>query len=179
MNLITDSTALAAICHRLRDSSYITVDTEFLREKTYWPQLCLVQIAGPEDGYCIDPLSPGMDLSPLFELMQNPCILKVFHAARQDIEIFHHLSRAVPTPLFDTQVAAMVCGFGDAVSYETLATQLAHAHIDKSLRFTDWAQRPLSDKQLQYALADVTHLRPVYEKLLARLKRDERTEVAG
>lgn len=176
MSLIADTAALAAFCQRLKGASYITVDTEFMREKTYWPQLCLVQVAGPDEAYAIDPLAPGMDLSPLFELLVDPSVLKVFHAARQDIEIFHHLSGRVPQPLFDTQVAAMVCGFGDAVSYETLATQLAKARIDKSLRFTDWAARPLTERQLHYALSDVTYLRPAYEKLKKRLERDGRAD---
>jgi len=175
MTLISDTDSLAAFCRRLKDAPYVTVDTEFMREKTYWPILCLVQLAGPDEAQAVDPLAPGMDLSPLFELMADPQVLKVFHAARQDIEIFHHLSGAVPFPLFDTQVAAMVCGFGDSVSYETLAAQLARARIDKSLRFTDWAQRPLTERQLHYALADVTHLRLAYEKLQIRLDRDGRT----
>jgi len=175
MTLIADTASLAAFCARLKGSTYITVDTEFMREKTYWPQLCLVQVAGADEAWAIDPLAPGIDLSPLFELMADESILKVFHAARQDVEIFHHLTGHIPKPLFDTQVAAMVCGFGDAVSYETLASQLARARIDKSLRFTDWAARPLTDKQLQYALADVTHLRLAYEKLQKRLDRDGRS----
>ena len=179
MTLIADTESLAAFCARLKTAPYITVDTEFMREKTYWPQLCLVQVAGPEEAFAIDPLAPGIDLAPLFALMQDPAILKVFHAARQDVEIFTHLTGAVPTPLFDTQVAAMVCGFGDSVSYETLATQLARARIDKSLRFTDWSARPLTDRQLQYALSDVTHLRPVYEKLQKRLNRDGRAAWLG
>jgi ribonuclease D len=174
MTLIADTASLAAFCRRLADAPYITVDTEFMREKTYWPQLCLVQVAGPDEAQAVDPLAPGIDLTPLFELMANPAVLKVFHAARQDVEIFLHLSGSIPTPLFDTQVAAMVCGFGDAVSYETLASQLTKARIDKTMRFTDWAQRPLSEKQLHYALADVTHLRPAYEKLQRRLDRDGR-----
>lgn len=176
MTLIADTASLAAFCQRLQSAPYITVDTEFVREKTYWPQLCLVQVAGPEEAWAIDPLAPGMDLSPLYELMADTRVLKVFHAARQDLEIFLHQSGAIPTPLFDTQVAAMVCGFGDAVSYETLASQLAHAKIDKSLRFTDWAARPLSERQLHYALSDVTHLRPAYEKLKKRLEHDNRAE---
>lgn len=174
MSLIVDTAALAAFCHRLREAPFVTVDTEFMREKTYWPQLCLVQLAGPGEAWAVDPLAPGIDLSPLFELMADERVLKVFHAARQDVEIFCHLAGAVPKPLFDSQVAAMVCGFGDAVSYETLATQLAKARIDKSMRFTDWSARPLSDKQIAYALADVTHLRIVYEKLAKRLERDGR-----
>ena len=176
MTLIADTASLAAFCRRLEDTPYITVDTEFMREKTYWPQLCLVQVAGPDEAQAIDPMAPGIDLAPLFELMVNPKVLKVFHAARQDIEIFHNLAGAIPQPLFDTQVAAMVCGFGDSVSYETLALQLARARIDKSLRFTDWALRPLSERQLQYALADVTHLRPAYEKLQKRLDHEGRTD---
>ena len=176
MKLISDTAALAAFCQRLASAEFVTVDTEFMREKTYWPQLCLVQLAGPEEAWAIDPMAPGMDLAPLFELMNNPKVLKVFHAARQDVEIFLHLSGKVPAPLFDSQVAAMVCGFGDAVSYETLAGQLARARIDKSLRFTDWSRRPLTDRQLEYALADVTHLRIIYEKLSLRIEREQRGE---
>jgi ribonuclease D len=174
MELITDSSALAAFCARQAAADFITVDTEFLRDKTYWPQLCLVQIAGPGDAAVVDALAPGLDLAPLLALMAEPGLLKVFHAARQDIEIFFHLSGAVPRPVFDTQVAAMVCGFGDAVSYETLATKLAGAHIDKSSRYTDWAQRPLTPRQLDYALADVTYLRTAYVKLQAQLDKSGR-----
>ena len=169
MTLITESAALAAFCAKVSSSSYVTVDTEFMRDRTYYPQLCLVQVAGPDDAAAIDALAPGIDLSPLLALMDNPAILKVFHAARQDLEIFYNLTGRVPTPLFDTQVAAMVCGFGDQVSYETLAAQLSRARIDKSVRFTDWAQRPLSERQVTYALSDVTHLRPAYEALARKL----------
>jgi ribonuclease D len=169
MTLIADSETLATFCHGLADAAYITVDTEFMRDKTYWPILCLVQVAGPEGSAAIDPLAPGIDLEPLFALMRKSSLLKVFHAARQDIEIFYNLTGSVPAPLFDSQVAAMVCGFGDSVSYETLAGRLAGAHIDKSSRFTDWQRRPLSERQLHYALDDVIHLRRVYEKLSARL----------
>jgi ribonuclease D len=175
MTLIDTNEALAAFCHGQAGAGYITVDTEFMRDKTYWPQLCLVQIAGPEAAAAIDPLAPGIDLGPLFALMADPGLLKVFHASRQDIEIFVNLTGAVPAPLFDTQVAAMVCGFGDSVSYETLASKLAGARIDKSSRFTDWAQRPLTDRQLQYALMDVVPLRVAYEKLEARLQRSGRS----
>ena len=147
-----------------------------MRERTYWPILCLVQLAGPDDAAVIDAQAPGLDLAPLYGLMSNPKVLKVFHAARQDIEIFHHLTGSIPTPLFDTQVAAMVCGFGESVGYETLASKLARARIDKSMRFTDWSRRPLSEKQLHYALADVTHLRIAYEKLAHSLKETGRTE---
>ncbi|HZB90245.1 MAG TPA: ribonuclease D [Stellaceae bacterium] len=174
MQVIESAAALAAFCLEQSRAEYITVDTEFMRDKTYWPQLCLVQIAGPEAAAVIDPLAPGMDLAPLLAVMADPKVLKVFHAARQDIEIFVNLAGAVPAPLFDTQVAAMVCGFGDAVSYETLAGRLAGAHIDKSSRFTDWAHRPLSDRQLQYALMDVVPLRTVYEKLAQRLAKTGR-----
>ena len=165
MSLITDSQSLAALCQRLSRADYVTVDTEFIRERTYWPELCLVQVAGPDDFAAIDPLAPGIDLAPLFALMDNGDVLKVFHAARQDLEIFLHLTGKLPHPLFDTQIAAMVCGFGEQVGYETLIAKLTKERVDKSSRFTDWAIRPLSQRQIDYALADVTHLRPAYEKL--------------
>lgn len=174
MTLITNTADLSAFIDRIRGADYVTVDTEFMREKTYYPQLCLVQVAGPDDAAAIDPLAPGIDLTPLFDLMNDPAVLKVFHAARQDLEIFFHLTGKVPAPLFDTQVAAMVCGFGDSVGYETLITKLTPARIDKSSRFTDWSQRPLTDRQLTYALSDVTHLRPAYEKIRAKLARTGR-----
>jgi ribonuclease D len=169
MHLIADSAQLAGFCERVAQSDFITVDTEFMRERTYWPQLCLVQVAGAGEVAAIDPLAEGMDLSPLLRLLYDERQLKVFHAARQDIEIFFHMTGRIPAPLFDTQVAAMVCGYGDSVSYETLAAQLAGARIDKSVRFTDWSARPLTDRQISYALADVTHLRKVYEALAKRL----------
>ncbi|MEM1344425.1 MAG: ribonuclease D, partial [Pseudomonadota bacterium] len=175
MLVITDTDTLAATCRAFAHAPYVTIDTEFLRERTYYAQLCLVQIARPEgvdDGAptaaIVDPLAEGIDLSPLFELLQRD-VLKVFHAARQDVEIFHHLTGHIPAPLFDTQVAAMVCGYGDQVGYETLVRRIAKAEVDKSSRFTDWSRRPLSKKQLTYALADVTHLRQVYEALSERL----------
>lgn len=173
MTIISESADLAAFCARLASEAYITVDTEFLRDKTYWPQLCLIQVAGTHEAAAVDPLAE-IDLSPLWDLFADEQILKVFHAARQDVEIFFQLTGRIPHPLFDTQVAGMVCGFGDAVSYETLAGKLAGARIDKSFRFTDWSNRPLSDKQMHYALSDVTHLRPVYDKLAARLTRSGR-----
>jgi len=145
-----------------------------MRERTYWPKLCLAQVAGPEDAAAIDALADGIDLAPLDELMANPKVLKVFHAARQDLEIFHLRLNKVPGPLFDTQVAAMVCGHGEAASYESLATRLAKAKIDKSSRFTDWSRRPLSERQITYALSDVTHLRVVYEKLKRQLDKSGR-----
>jgi ribonuclease D len=174
MTLITDQDALAAFCARQANADYLTVDTEFLRESTYWPILCLVQIAGPDEAAAVDPLAEGLDLTPLYELMANERVLKVFHSARQDVEIFVKLTGRVPTPLFDTQVAAMVCGFGESVGYETLVTKLAGVRIDKSSRFTDWSRRPLTEKQLHYALADVTHLRPIYDKLRRRLTKSGR-----
>jgi ribonuclease D len=176
MTLITDSEALAAFCERHATADYVTVDTEFMRDKTYWPQLCLVQVGGPDEAVAIDALAKGIDLTPLLDLMANPNVLKVFHAARQDIEIFYNLTGAVPQPTFDTQVAAMVCGFGESVSYETLASKLAGARIDKSSRFTDWSHRPLTDRQLQYAIADVVHLRKAYDKLRAKLEKTGRSE---
>jgi len=176
MRVIRDTDCLAAFCDRLAAAPYITVDTEFMRERTYWPKLCLVQIAGPDDVAIIDAVSPDLDLAPLFGLMVNEAVLKVFHAARQDIEILYHLSGRIPAPIFDTQVAAMVCGFGESVAYDTLAAKLANARIDKTSRFTDWSQRPLTDKQLQYALADVTHLRTAYEKIAERLAETGRTD---
>jgi ribonuclease D len=168
--MITDTASLDAFCKTLSGTPFITVDTEFMRESTYWPVLCLIQVAGPDDAKAIDALAPGIDLAPLFNLLDNPSILKVFHAARQDLEIFYHLMGHVPAPLFDTQVAAMVCGFGDSVGYQTLIAKLTKAQIDKSSRFTDWSLRPLSDRQITYALSDVTHLRDAYHKLSGKLK---------
>lgn len=174
MNLITTTEDLASFCKPLANAEFIAVDTEFMRERTYWPKLCLAQVAGPEDAAAIDTLAEGIDLSPLDELMANPNVLKVFHAARQDLEIFYLRMNRVPAPLFDTQVAAMVCGHGEAASYESLATKLAKARIDKSSRFTDWSRRPLSERQITYALSDVTHLRVVYEKLRSHLEKSGR-----
>src|SRR5947199_1583103 len=169
MSLITDSDAVAAFCARQKGAEFVTIDTEFMRERTYWPILCVVQVAGPGEAIAIDALAEGIDLKPLLALMSEPNTLKVFHAARQDLEIFFQLSGEVPHPVFDTQVAAMVCGFGDAVSYETLVKRLAGASLDKASRFTDWAHRPLTERQLKYALADVVHLRTVYERLQQKL----------
>lgn len=174
MKLITKTDELAAFCKPLADAEFVAVDTEFMRERTYWPKLCLAQVAGPEDAAAVDALAEGIDLSPLDELMANSKVLKVFHAARQDLEIFYLRMNRVPQPLFDTQVAAMVCGHGEAASYESLATKLAKARIDKSSRFTDWSRRPLSERQITYALSDVTHLRVVYEKLRRQLEKSGR-----
>jgi ribonuclease D len=169
MLLIADTLSLARFCEDQRNAGFVTVDTEFMRERTYWPILCLVQVAGPAEAAAIDALAPGIDLAPLWALLGDDNILKVFHAARQDIEIFFYLCGAVPKPLFDTQVAAMVCGFGDAASYQTLVGKLAGTALDKSSRFTDWSHRPLTERQIRYALDDVVHLRTVYEALLQRL----------
>ncbi|MGZ3341656.1 MAG: ribonuclease D [Reyranella sp.] len=174
MKLITTTDDLAAFCKPLAATEFIAVDTEFMRERTYWPKLCLAQVAGPDDAAAIDALAEGIDLAPLDELMANPKVLKVFHAARQDLEIFYLRMNKVPQPLFDTQIAAMVCGHGEAASYESLATKLAKAKIDKSSRFTDWSRRPLSERQISYALSDVTHLRVVYEKLQRQLEKSGR-----
>lgn len=175
VTVITDNAALAGFCRRISSNAYIAVDTEFIRERTFWPNLCLVQVAAEDDAAAIDTLAEGIDLAPLIELMANKRVLKVFHAGRQDIEIFHHMTDEIPSPLFDTQVAAMVCGFGESVSYENLVAQIAKAQIDKSSRFTDWAHRPLSARQIEYALSDVVHLRTVYEELLHRLEKNGRT----
>jgi ribonuclease D len=160
---------LATLCNDLSADNFVAVDTEFMRESTFWPELCLIQIAGTTREAIIDPLAPGLDLAPFFELMANKKVVKVFHAARQDVEIIWILGKVIPTPMFDTQVAAMVCGFGDQIGYENLVRRLAKAEIDKSSRFTDWSRRPLSAKQLAYAMSDVTHLRVIYEKLKKEL----------
>ena len=176
MPIITDTESLAAFCSRLEKSAFITVDTEFMREKTYYPKLCVIQLASEDEALAVDAMAEDIDLSPLLDLMANEKVLKVFHAARQDLEIFYHLMGKLPAPLFDSQVAAMVCGFGESVGYETLVKKLAGAVIDKSSRFTDWAHRPLTDRQIKYALADVTHLRTIYEKLSKSLGKNGRYE---
>ena len=167
MKIIETTEQLETFLAGLTGVPYVTLDTEFLRDQTYYPRLCLIQMAAPKAGAeaIIDPLAHGLDLAPFYDFIKNPAIIKVLHAARQDIEIFFLQGGVIPRPLFDTQVAAMVCGFGDAASYETLARKLAGVEIDKSARFTDWSHRPLSKRQLEYALADVTHLRVIYEKL--------------
>ncbi len=170
MNLISTTADLADACARLAQHPFVTVDTEFLRETTYYPKLCLIQLASPDEAVLVDPLAVDLDLAPFFGLMTNEAVVKVFHAARQDLEIVWMLGRVLPTPLFDTQVAAMVCGYGDSVGYEQLANDLAKARIDKSSRFTDWSRRPLNEAQLVYAEADVTHLRDIYLALKADLE---------
>ncbi|EIM72266.1 ribonuclease D [Nitratireductor aquibiodomus RA22] len=174
MDLITTQKDLEAAIAAFQKSDFVTVDTEFIRESTFWPELCLIQMAAPGVTALIDPLADGIDLKPFFALMADENIVKVFHAARQDVEIVYNLGRLIPHPLFDTQVAASVCGFGDSVSYDQLVSRITGARIDKSSRFTDWRRRPLSDKQLSYALADVTHLIDVYQHLKTELEREGR-----
>ena len=175
MTLIDRTSDLEAVMARLRQEPYVTIDTEFMRERTYWARLCLVQLAGREEAVAVDTLAPGLDLAPLLDLLADRSVLKVFHACRQDLEIFLKLMAGrLPAPVFDTQIAAMVCGFGEEVAYETLVNRLAKAKLDKSSRFTDWSRRPLSEAQLTYALADVTHLRVIYEKLRRRIEAEGR-----
>ncbi|MGJ8627819.1 MAG: ribonuclease D [Sulfitobacter sp.] len=178
MKTITTTTDLAAFCTQAAAHKYVTVDTEFLRERTYYSKLCLVQLAMPgtddTNAVLVDPLADGISLEPLYELFRDTSVVKVFHAARQDLEIFFVEAKVFPEPLFDTQVAAMVCGFGEQVGYETLVRKIVREGVDKTSRFTDWSRRPLSDAQKTYALADVTHLRQVYEFLAAELEKNER-----
>lgn len=170
MKVITSTTDLQNFVDEAHKAPYVTVDTEFMREKTYFSRLCLIQLATPGSAAIVDPLSESLDLKPLFALLKDPDTVKVFHAARQDIEIFVQIMNEVPHPVFDTQIAAMVFGYGDQIGYEPLVRDLTGVQIDKGSRFTDWSRRPLSDKQLEYALGDVTHLRSVYEKLLQKLE---------
>lgn len=174
MEIITDTETLSKACAKCAEHSFCTVDTEFLRESTFWPILCLVQMACAEDEWIIDVQAKDIDLAPFFELMANKNVVKVFHAARQDVEIIYHLGDLIPNPIFDTQVAAMVCGYGDSISYDQLVFKITQTSLDKSSRFTDWSKRPLSEKQLTYALADVTHLRDVYLSLKANLEEQNR-----
>ncbi|HET7156317.1 MAG TPA: ribonuclease D [Hyphomicrobiaceae bacterium] len=170
MRLIQTTNDLSRLCERLAQHDFVTVDTEFIREQTFWPKLCLIQLAGPADEAIVDPLAPGIDLAPFYALMANDKVVKVFHAARQDLEIVWTQAHLMPQPIFDTQVAAMVCGFGESVSYVNLVKQVTGRDLDKSSRFTDWARRPLTEKQLTYALGDVTHLRDIYKRLKAELE---------
>lgn len=175
MKIITDTEALAESCADFAKHDFVTVDTEFLRESTFWPILCLIQVAGPDDAVIIDPMADGIDLAPFFELMADTSVVKVFHAARQDVEIIYNLGNLLPDPIFDSQVAAMVCGYGDSIAYNMLVAKIVGAQIDKSSRFTDWSRRPLTEKQLDYALADVTHLRDVYLSLKSQLEKQGRS----
>jgi len=179
MQPITTTDELAAVCSRLARHSFITVDTEFLRETTYYPILCVIQMASTDEAVVIDAIAPDIDLAPFFELMNDERVLKVFHAARQDIEICWHRAGKLPHPIFDTQVAAMVLGYGDAISYDQLVQRITGDLLDKSSRFTDWTRRPLSDAQLNYAVSDVTHLRDVYRALSVDLEKRGRTEWVG
>jgi ribonuclease D len=174
MRMVETNADLAALVADLTGAPYLALDTEFMRDQTYWPKLCLLQVASTDIAAIVDPLAPDMDLAPFYELLKSRDIVKVLHAARQDIEIFWHQGGVIPDPLFDTQIAAMVCGFGESASYETLARRIAHVEIDKSARFTDWAHRPLTKRQLEYALADVTHLRVIYQALDKELKHKKR-----
>ncbi len=169
MHVISHSSDLEQFCTEAAEFDFVTVDTEFHRETTYWPILCLIQAATPKRAVLIDPLANGLDLAPFFKLLANPDVVKIFHAARQDIEIFVRMTGSVPHPIFDSQIAASVCGYGDQVSYDNLVQSIVGARIDKSSRFTDWAARPLTDKQKNYALADVTHLRDIYLTLVDKL----------
>jgi ribonuclease D len=175
MQVITTTQELTEACETLARHDFITVDTEFMRESTFWPKLCLIQIASPADELIVDPLAHDIDLAPFYALMADETVVKVFHAARQDVEIVHVQAGIIPQPLFDTQVAAMVCGFGESISYSNLAKKIAGATIDKSSRFTDWARRPLANNQLTYALGDVTHLRDIYLHLKKDLEDSGRT----
>jgi len=175
MDLITTTNELAAVCARMAKHPFVTVDTEFLRETTYYPLLCVVQMASPDEAVVIDALADGIDLTPWFGLMNNETVMKVFHAARQDIEIVWNMGKKIPHPIFDTQVAAMVLGYGASISYDQLVQRITSDTLDKSHRFTDWTRRPLSDAQISYAVSDVTHLRDVYLKLAADLAKRERT----
>jgi ribonuclease D len=174
MRLITATSDLATACTDLGRHDFVAVDTEFMREQTFWPELCLIQLAAPGIEFMVDPLAKGLDLGPFWSLMANERIVKVFHAARQDIEIVFTEAGHVPRPIFDTQVAAMVCGFGESISYVNLVKRITGKDLDKSSRFTDWSRRPLSDKQLDYAIGDVTHLRDVYRHLSADLAKSGR-----
>ncbi len=176
MQPITTTNTLAEVCGRLQRHPFVTVDTEFLRESTYYPKLCVAQIASTDEAVVVDALADGIDLKPLFALMADESVIKVFHAARQDIEICWHAAGLIPSPLVDTQVAAMVLGYGDSIAYDQLVQRITGDSLDKSLRFTDWTRRPLSDAQLAYAISDVTHLRDVYVKLAADLDKRGRTE---
>ena len=176
---ITTTSELAATCSRMAEHPFVTVDTEFLRETTYYPLLCVAQMASPEEAVVVDTLAPGIDLSPFYALMANEKVMKVFHAARQDIEIVWHAAKLIPHPIFDTQVAAMVLGYGDSISYDQLVQRITGDTLDKSHRFTDWTRRPLSSAQLSYAISDVTHLRDVYLALVDDLQRRGRADWAG
>lgn len=174
MTIITTTASLESFCKRAASEPFVTVDTEFVRETTYWSQLCLIQVGLKDEAVAIDPLVPELNLQPFFDLLQNSKVTKVFHSGRQDIEIFFHTTGKIPAPIFDTQIAGMVCGFGESVAYDVLVQRYTKVRIDKSSRYTHWARRPLTDRQLSYALGDVTHLRVVYENLKKRILEEDR-----
>ena len=176
MRVVTKTADLEELSRELAAQPFVAVDTEFMRETTYWPKLCVIQAAADGVEAAIDPLAPGLDLAPFLQLMKNARVLKVFHAARQDLEIFLKLGEALPHPVFDTQIAAMACGYGDSIAYDALVQQMLKRRLDKSSRFTDWARRPLSDAQLAYAIADVTHLRDLYPRMREKLERESRLD---
>ena len=176
MRVVTKTADLEELSRELAAQPFVAVDTEFMRETTYWPKLCVIQAAADGVEAAIDPLAPGLDLAPFLALMKNAKVLKVFHAARQDLEIFLKLGEALPHPVFDTQIAAMACGYGDSIAYDALVQQMLKRRLDKSSRFTDWARRPLSDAQLAYAIADVTHLRDLYPRMREKLDREKRLD---
>jgi len=175
MNIITDTKSLDKLCKDLAKAPYVAIDTEFIREKTYYPLLCLLQVANDDIEAIIDPLAEGIDLEPLYKLMQNKKVMKVMHGGRQDVEIFYFQMNKIPAPLFDTQIAGMVCGFGDQIGYENMIRKILNIQIDKGSRYTDWSRRPLSEKQLMYAMADVTHLRFAYKHMQELLDQQKRT----
>nr|WP_310522438.1 ribonuclease D [Polymorphobacter sp.] len=172
--LVTDTETLTALCERLSQADFVTVDTEFMRESTYYPDLCLVQVASPDEAAAIDPKAPGIDLAPLLKLLVEDEVLKVFHAGGQDLEIIYNLTGRTPTPLFDTQIAAMALGLGEQIGYTNLVAAYSGVQIDKGARFTDWARRPLNDRQLDYAIGDVTHLAALFPKMVDKLRRTGR-----
>lgn len=174
MEIITTTKALSDICEAVSTEDFVTVDTEFMRDSTFWPKLCLIQLAGGDHEVIIDPLVKDIDLAPFYALMANEAVTKVFHAARQDVEIFFHFGGVIPKPMIDTQIASMVCGYGDSIGYENLVKRVLGIQIDKSHRFTDWSRRPLKDAQLEYALADVTHLRDAWPKIKADIVSKDR-----
>ena len=174
MHYVKDTNHLSEVCSKLNKSKFLAIDTEFIREKTYWPKLCLIQVFNGEDKIIIDPLVKGLDLKPFFKILSNNEIVKIFHSGRQDIEIFYNLTKKIPKNIYDTQIAAMVCGFGDSIGYENLVSQLLGKKIDKTSRLTNWSNRPLSKKQINYAISDVTHLFEIYPLIKDKIINNKR-----
>ena len=174
MHYVKDTNHLAELCSKINKSKFLAIDTEFIREKTYWPKLCLIQVFNGEDKIIIDPLVKGLDLKPFFKILSNNEIVKIFHSGRQDIEIFYNLTKKIPKNIYDTQIAAMVCGFGDSIGYENLVSQLLGKKIDKTSRLTNWSNRPLSKKQINYAISDVTHLFEIYPLIKDKIINNKR-----